>query len=122
MLQEASVLPQLLRPGMAAGASSFGMSGVNAHGLITAPAVLTHESRAIAWQRARHWMLPLPHHLLNAAAYVRANGMCRCASGVIVTCLTAIPLTACVIAGMLQICRLKAGVHAPAVRESKGFL
>lgn len=66
------------RATMAAGASSFGMSGVNAHGLFTAPPVLSHqEPEQAPWRPARHWMLPPPHHLLDAAAYARAEGVCR---------------------------------------------
>jgi hypothetical protein len=79
------VLPQM-SSGMAAGASSFGMSGVNAHGLFTAPAALTHVTKVAAWQGVRHWMLPAPHHLLNAAAFARIDGICRCHSVSIVTC------------------------------------
>ena len=74
--QEASVLPKA-RPTMAAGASSFGMSGVNAHGLFTAPPELRHEAISAPWQPARHWMLPRPHRLLAAALRSRADGLCR---------------------------------------------
>ena len=79
--QEAAVLP-CTRPIQAAGASSFGMSGVNAHGLFTAPPKqLRREQQphGVPWQRARHWLLPRPHRLLAAALYDRADGMCRCA-------------------------------------------
>lgn len=76
-MQEPSVLPKA-RPVMAAGASSFGMSGVNAHGLFTAPPELRHEEHlGVPWQPARHWMLPRPHRLLAAALHSRADGTCR---------------------------------------------
>ena len=73
------MLPQT-RATMAAGASSFGMSGVNAHGLFTAPPLLSqHEPASALWQPVRHWMLPPPHHLLNAAVWGRTDGVCKCA-------------------------------------------
>lgn len=76
LLQEGTPLP-LISSRQAAGASSFGMSGVNAHGLFTPPKALTHETREVDWQRERHWMVPAPHHLLGKAQYSRQAGQCR---------------------------------------------
>ncbi len=64
---------------MAAGASSFGMSGVNAHGLFLAPGELRHTRSAVAWQGVRHWMVPQAHHMLNLVSCSRSEGTCGCA-------------------------------------------
>ncbi len=55
--------------GKAAGVSSFGMSGVNAHGLFTAPPELRvaqgdKAGPSLQWLNARHWPLALRHNLL----------------------------------------------------------
>jgi acyl transferase domain-containing protein len=56
-----------------AGTSSFGMSGVNAHALLSAPAAYTSpqasaaEARVLSWQRSSYWASPTPHPLLLAA-------------------------------------------------------
>ncbi len=52
-------------PGVLAGCSSFGMSGVNAHALLAAP----HEDGCIlgnemAWRQRRHWPVLDAHHML----------------------------------------------------------
>ena len=48
------------RRALAAGASSFGMSGVNAHGLFTAPAQAPAPpgDLRLPWRATRHWMAP----------------------------------------------------------------
>ena len=65
------------RPIMAAGASSFGMSGVNAHGLFLAPRELKHVHTAVAWQHVRHWMVPQAHHMLDSVSCSRREATCR---------------------------------------------
>ena len=62
---------------MTAGTSSFGMSGVNAHGLFTSPRALTHVAAEVDWEQDRHWMAPTPHHMLTQAQYSRQAGQCR---------------------------------------------
>ena len=62
---------------MSAGASSFGMSGVNAHGLFTSPKALKHTVYEVDWQRERHYMAPSSHHMLASAQYSRQAGQCR---------------------------------------------
>lgn len=57
----------------AAGVSSFGMSGVNAHGLFAAAPVLRstqglHAPAQLQWQAVRHWFLPPRHNLLLSAS------------------------------------------------------
>ena len=60
------------QPGLAAGTSSFGMSGVNAHLLAAAsPGQQQQEAsqplRDLHWQRQRHWPLPPSHAALSSA-------------------------------------------------------
>ena len=64
---------------MSAGASSFGMSGVNAHALLAPPKVLAHTTSEVDWQRERYWMAPSPHHTLSSVQYSRQAGQCRLA-------------------------------------------
>ena len=54
-----------------AGTSSFGMSGVNAHALVSAQAQLAMDSvprTPLEWDRSSHWPHPLPHPLLRAGS------------------------------------------------------
>lgn len=54
----------------AAGTSSFGMSGVNAHAVLCS-AELQHapeEQLGLPWQRLRHWFAPAQHALLSTCA------------------------------------------------------
>ena len=70
MLPKASVV-------QAAGASSFGMSGVNANALFTTPRSLKHVPKEIPWQRLRHWMVPAPHHMLDSMRFIRTSAVSR---------------------------------------------
>lgn len=67
-------------PRVLAGCSSFGMSGVNAHGLFSAPNTQDHAEPRLAWQRQRHWPVPPYHHMLVAALWDRARATARRAS------------------------------------------
>ena len=67
---------------MSAGASSFGMSGVNAHALFASPKVLAHAVSEVDWQRERHWMAPSHHHMLDSARWNRQAGQCRSAPSI----------------------------------------
>jgi acyl transferase domain-containing protein len=52
----------------AAGTSSFGMSGVNAHmlfGAVSADAAPAAASPRLLWQRQRFWPGPMLHHLAH---------------------------------------------------------
>lgn len=79
--QEEAPLP-LSSDMMSAGASSFGMSGVNAHALFASPKVLAHAVSEVGWQRDRHWMAPSHHHLLDSAKFSRQAGQCRSAPSI----------------------------------------
>ena len=70
----------------AAGTSSFGMSGINAHAIFSAPvaalgtaesSLFTAESPSgLVWQRARHWPAPAAHRLLRSFAREATGGTC----------------------------------------------
>ena len=66
-------------PRLLAGCSSFGMSGVNAHALFSAPHIQEHAEAALAWQRQRHWPVPALHHMLVTALWDRFAVTARCA-------------------------------------------
>jgi acyl transferase domain-containing protein len=66
-------------PRILAGCSSFGMSGVNAHALFSAPHTLEHADLALTWQRQRHWPVPVYHRMLVAALWDPATATARCA-------------------------------------------
>ena len=76
LFQEEAALPWSSDT-MSAGASSFGMSGVNAHALFTSPKALAYGTSEVDWQRERHWMAPSHHHMLSSARYNRQAGQCR---------------------------------------------
>ena len=68
----------MLPEGAAAGASSFGMSGVNAHAVLRAPAAPSGQrAPELPWRRGRHWMAPQAHALLFAMAWERHARLCR---------------------------------------------
>ena len=76
-VQEPAALPQV-RQRLVAGTSSFGMSGVNAHGLFMPPDELpSARTAAVPWQRSRHWVVPPAHHLAQVFAYVARAGVAR---------------------------------------------
>ena len=61
------------RRGNIAGTSSFGISGVNAHALVSCPSpeqLLTAMVRHQHFHRSRYWSLPVPHPLLRSATVV----------------------------------------------------
>ena len=63
--------------GKAAGVSSFGMSGVNGHGLFTVPPELrAGQGAALQWQAARLWPLAPNHNLLLRVS--AGAGVTRC--------------------------------------------
>ena len=62
---------------MSAGASSFGMSGVNAHGLFASPKTVICQVSSLNWKRGRHWMSP-PVYCLLVEADQRQAAQCRC--------------------------------------------
>ncbi|KAK9803914.1 hypothetical protein WJX72_004698 [[Myrmecia] bisecta] len=64
------------RPGLAAGTSSFGMSGVNAHVLLTPSGSNSYAPRArpnMAFERSRLYILAKPHHLLSIVHYAASR-------------------------------------------------
>ena len=68
---------------VAAGTSSFGMSGVNAHALFSAPDLVpgdpSDESSkfpALTWCAERHWVGPAAHRLLRSFSWGAAGGTC----------------------------------------------
>ena len=52
---------------MAAGTSSFGMSGVNSHAVLRSAELQygDEEHSSPPWQRLRHWFAPAQHALLS---------------------------------------------------------
>lgn len=71
MLQGIAIMAE--GAGKAAGVSSFGMSGVNAHGLFSAAPVLRptqgfYAPSQLQWQPVRTWFLPPRHNLLLSAS------------------------------------------------------
>lgn len=54
----------------AAGTSSFGMSGVNAHAVLCPSETQggAEQQRSLIWQRARHWFAPAQHAMLALCA------------------------------------------------------
>ena len=66
----------------AAGISSFGMSGVNAHAVFASSskiglAALSTEQQRIVWQRYSHWPVSSAHHFLQSGIAERKAGICR---------------------------------------------
>ena len=66
----------------AAGISSFGMSGVNAHAVFARPdsngnAIVSGNPSQTVWQRYSHWPVPPAHHFLQTAVMDRKAGLCR---------------------------------------------
>lgn len=77
------VSPQVYSRGAAAaGVSSFGMSGVNAHAVFAQGLAQNEglENLKVAlgpWQRRNHWPVPISHHFLLLAVAERRSGVCR---------------------------------------------
>lgn len=69
--REAAAWPAASR--LLAGCSSFGMSGVNAHALLSAPHTQQHGQAVLAWQHQRCWPVPASHHMLMAAHWEQAS-------------------------------------------------
>ncbi len=64
---------------LAAGASSFGMSGVNAHGLFTAPEQPSGAPAVaqLQWHAARHWITPISVAMLQQYLHGSSTDTCR---------------------------------------------
>lgn len=64
-----------------AGCSSFGMSGVNAHGLFSVPAAPPRASASapdsLPWHRSRHWPVPTARNMMTAALWDRGSQTAR---------------------------------------------
>lgn len=56
-------------PSKLAACSSFGMSGVNAHALLSTPHYYVVADKLPIWQRQHRWPIVSPHHMLVSAAY-----------------------------------------------------
>lgn len=74
-LQEVATWPAATS--MLAGCSSFGMSGINAHGIFSAPHTAQNQEQAMTWARSRHWPIPVTYHMLVLALYERSTTTCR---------------------------------------------
>ncbi|CAL8465609.1 g5145 [Coccomyxa elongata] len=68
---------------VAAGTSSFGMSGVNAHALFSAPDLApgdssdeSSKSPALTWRAERHWVAPAVQRLLRSFSWGAGGGTC----------------------------------------------
>ena len=78
-----------------AGASSFGMSGINAHALLeldtAGPDDAVRSDASPPWRQMRHWPGVEAHHLAKQASWDAPGSTCRCADHAIgaVTCLLA---------------------------------
>lgn len=59
------------------GCSSFGMSGVNAHGIFSSADTQDRAEQQLAWQRQRHWPMPPHHHMLVAARWDRPQSTAK---------------------------------------------
>lgn len=62
------------------GCSSFGMSGVNAHGIFTAAEKLDDVAtlgQVVRWEKARHWLAPAPRHMLSSTVFDRPSRVVR---------------------------------------------
>ena len=77
-------------PAALTGCSSFGMSGVNAHALFSAPHTRQRPQDGgegddvaavvLAWQRQRHWPIPVYHRMLVSSLWDRASATSRSGS------------------------------------------
>ena len=78
--RQAGPSPALGAPSALVGASSFGMSGVNAHALVCAADGGQHAPSppALPWRRARFWFGPHPHRLAHPRAGQGEVGVFRC--------------------------------------------